>query len=61
MYPRCSSCNWGLEPEPAAKAGALQEMIERNELALCNLLRIVRSVNRVDEAYEAAWKKRRRA
>jgi hypothetical protein len=61
VYPRCSDCNWGLEPKPAAKGGAIQDVLERNELALCSLLRIVRSVNRVDDAHEAAWKKRRRA
>jgi hypothetical protein len=42
VHLRCSSCSWGLEPKPAAKGGAIQDLIERNELALCNLLRIVR-------------------
>ena len=61
VYPRCSSCNWGLSPEGPAKGGAIQDLIERNELALGNFLRIVRSVNRTNPAHEEAWKRRRRA
>ena len=61
VYPRCSSCNWGLSPEGPAKGGAIQDLIERNELALGNFLRIVRSVNRPNSAHEEAWKRRRRA
>jgi hypothetical protein len=61
VYPRCSSCNWGLSPGGPAKGGAIQDLIDRNELALCNFLRIVRSVNRPDSAHEEAWKRRRRA
>jgi hypothetical protein len=61
VYPRCSSCNWGLVPKPGTGSGAIQDLIERNELALCGFLRIVRSVNRPDSAHEEAWKRRRRA
>jgi len=62
VHPRCSACNWGLEPRPgAAKGRALQTMIEQNVLALGKFLLVTRSIERVDDAHEPAWKRRRRA
>jgi len=61
-HPRCSACSWGLEPKAgAAKGRALQTMIEENERELAKFLRITRAIERVDEAHEPAWKRRRRA
>jgi hypothetical protein len=62
VYPRCTTCSWGLAPEPGrSKGGALDAFIERNEHALNLLLRISRAVERTDDSCEQAWKKRRRA
>jgi hypothetical protein len=60
VHPRCATCSWGLEPGHS-KGHALDDFLERNELALNKLLRATRAVERTDESREQAWKKRRRA
>ena len=57
VAPRCATCSWGLEPRSKGQG----DFIERNELALNKLLRIVRAVEQTDDSHEQAWKKRRRA
>jgi len=61
VHPRCSSCKWGLSPEGPAKGRVIQDLVERNELALGSFLRIVRSVSQTNPAHEEAGKRRRRA
>jgi hypothetical protein len=62
VHPRCTTCGWGFVPEPPrSNPNRLDAFIERNELALIQMLRITRTVNRVDDSREQAWKKRRRA
>ena len=60
VYPRCTTCSWGLEPG-RSKEGRLGDFIESSTLALNKLLRITRAVEQTDDSREQAWKKRRRA